>query len=209
MTNISIKLPRFSSEFSKNIKKEITSVFSAKIPPVISSIRTRLQKELKEKISQSQEWQEIVSGKLRGELGIPDTSGLDDILETWTSGIIVEFNKNKELGSIQIRMIRSDYSDVLSLPDSSFVYSSRNGSKVIEWLRWLLLEGPGIIVIGYDFVPSNKGRTGLGIMVRSRNGWKVPDQYAGTSTDNFVTRSLVDIYSTIETVVSQEVNRGL
>lgn len=209
MTNISIKLPKFSSEFSKNIKKEINKIFSVKIPPIISSIRVRLQKELKSSISESEVWQEIIGGKLRGELGIPDTSGLDNILDTWANGIRVRFKKNKDLGVINISMIQSDYSDVLSLPDSSFVYQSRNGGKVIEWLRWLLLESSQIIVIDYDFVPSNRGRTGLGIMVKSRGGWRVPDQYSGNSTDNFVTRSLVDINSTIETIVGQEINRGL
>ena len=118
--------------------------------------------------------------------------------------------KNKGFGKISIGMIQSDYSDVLSLTESSFTYSSGRGSGVIEWLRWLLLESTSIIVSEYDFVPSNQGRTGMGIMAkRQGGGWSIPPQYAGTAVDNFVTRSLFDIQNTIESVVTREVQRGV
>jgi hypothetical protein len=77
-----------------------------------------------------------------------------------------------------------------------------------KWLRWLLLESNSIIVAGYEFKASNAGRTGLGIMVKSRGGWQIPTQHAGTATDNFATRSLSDIKKTIDQVMDAEIKRG-
>lgn len=53
----------------------------------------------------------------------------------------------------------------------------------------------------YSFREMGAGRTGLGIMVKTGRGWKVPDQWAGTDQDNFVTQSLSDFEPIIEAVV--------
>ena len=210
MTRLGISLPNFEAEFNNNIKKEITAIIAKSMPSITNKIQERLGIKIRESIENSIVWQEIINGTLRGELGIPNVSNLDSILETWSKSVRVVYSKNKGFGKISIGMIQSDYGDVLSLTESSFVYSSNRGSGVIEWLRWLLLESTSIIVSEYDFVPSNQGRTGLGIMAkRQGGGWSVPPQYAGTAVDNFVTRSLSDIENTIEVVVAREVQRGL
>ena len=207
--NASIKLVNFDQDFNQNILNEIRSILKLKMPQITINIKNRLNVELKNLISQSNTWQAISSGMLRGELGIANTSVIDNILEKWANGIVVKFNNTVGFGAIDINMIQSDYSDVLTMPEASFTYTSRNGSGVIEWLRWLLLESSSIIVSNYDFTPSNQGRTGLGIMKRVPSGWKVPSQHAGTATDNFVTRSLEDIYKIIDEVVRQEITKGL
>lgn len=206
--NASLKLINFEKEFNQNIIREIKNLLNLKMPSIVIKIKDRLKVELKNSISQSNTWQEVYSGMLRGELGIQNTGGLDNILDTWANGIMVKFNNNA-LGSIDIGMIQSDYSDVLTMPEASFAYASKNTSGVIEWLRWLLLESSSIIVSSYDFTPSNKGRTGLGIMKRNAGGWRVPAEHAGSATDNFVTRSLQDINKIIDEVVRQEITKGL
>lgn len=210
MVRLGIRLPNFDAEFNKNIKKEINAKIAKSMIGIVDKIEQRLGSEIRQSIENSIVWQEVVGGTLRGELGIQNISGLDAILETWSKSIKVVYSKNKGFGKISIGMIKSDYSDVLSLTESSFTYASNRGSGVIEWLRWLLLESTSIIVSEYDFVPSNQGRTGLGIMAkRQGGGWSVPPQYAGTAVDNFVTRSLSDIENTIERVVTREVQRGI
>ncbi len=210
MVRLGIRLPNFDAEFNKNINKEINAKISKSMSGIINRIEQRLGSEIKKAIGNSEVWQEVINGTLRGELGIPNVSNLDSILEAWSKSIEVVYIKNKGFGKISIGMIQSDYSDVLSLTESSFTYSSGRGSGVIEWLRWLLLESTSIIVSEYDFVPSNQGRTGMGIMAKRRGGgWSIPPQYAGTAVDNFVTRSLFDIQNTIENVVTREVQRGV
>ncbi len=210
MTRLGITLPNFDAEFTKNINKEINTKIAKSMSGIVDKIEQRLGSEIRKSIENSIVWQEVVGGTLRGELGIQNVSNLDSILETWSKSIKVVYLKNKGFGKISIGMIQSDYSDVLSLVESSFTYASNRGSGVIEWLRWLLLESTSIIVSEYDFIPSNQGRTGMGIMVkRQGGGWSIPPQYAGTAVDNFVTRSLSDIENTIEKIVTVEVQRGI
>ncbi len=203
-----ISLPNFSKRFDANVKRELKNIISKKVPKILGRVKVRLEQELIKTISVSDTWLELKNSILRGELGIPNISGVDNILNTWAQGIEVKYKKNNALGVIQVGMLRSDYSDVLSLPEASFAYVSKNSSGIIEWLRWLLLESTEMIVAGYEFEASNAGRSGLGIMVKSSGGWRVPTQHAGSATDNFATRSLFDIGKTIDRVMDEEIRRG-
>lgn len=205
-----IELPNFKADFDKNILREIKSVINKAMPSIVNKIKSRLKVEFIRLVKDSEEYQALVAGDLRGELGLPDPTVVDRIIDAWADGIQVVFTNRGKLGVIEIGMIQADYADVLSLPDASYVYASRDGNTVIEWLRWLLLESTSVIVVDYEFAASNRGRTGLGIMVnRSGGGWRVPAQYAGTANDNFVTRALADIERSIDVIVRQEITKGI
>jgi len=212
MLNASVELTNFDKEFEKNIIKEINKKIASVMQTVTQSIKEKLKIELIQAIGSSPTWVAVKSDILRGELGIANVSSLDNILEVWGDGIQVSYIPGvKTLGVIKIGMIASDYSDVLSLPESTIIaVGKRNGSvELLEWLRWLLLESTQVIIADYDFYPkSGAGRTGLGIMVKSGGGWQVPPQYAGSATDNFATRSLQDIKDVIDRVVLNEINRS-
>lgn len=208
--NLGISLPNFESEFNKNINLEINKIIKKNIGRVISNIEKRLQERVRKSISDSEEVQSIRNGQLTGELGIVATSNIDVIIEQFSQSVEVKYLPKGKFGTIVIRIIESDYSDVLSLPESSYIYSSRGGrSGIIEWLRWLLLEGRSTIVAGYDFQGGGGGRTGRGIMVKRQNeGWSIPSRFAGTASDNFVTRSLANIDDEIENIIRQEITKG-
>lgn len=203
-----IELPNFDSQFDKNIKKEIRKVIIKNIDKVINKIDKRLKLIVKNLIESSQEYSSIKNGELKGELGIVSSDSIDVIVNRFVESVTVEYKKNRGFGLISIKIIQSDYSDVLTLPEASYVYSSRRGGGVIEWLRWLLLEGTSIIITEYDFEAGPRGRTGRGIMVRNIGGWSVPAEFAGTAADNFVTRSLSNIENDIDTIVRQEITKG-
>ena len=78
----------------------------------------------------------------------------------------------------------------------------------MRWPQWLLTEGSGSIVQGYDFSPSSStaSRTGGGLMVVG-TGWTVPEHLAGTSMDNFLIRSLTNIDKDLEMVVEQVLSK--
>lgn len=207
---LTIELPNFPSEFKKNITREIQQVFNKKMPTVVKKIESRLEVVLRRLIQDSSEYQALVGGDLRGEIGLPDPNVVEAVIDVWAQGITVQYKKTNALGTISIGMIQADYADVLSLPEASYAYASRDGNTVIEWLRWLLLESTAVIVLDYNFAASNRGRTGLGIMVKKDGGgWRVPAQYAGTANDNFVTRALVDIERSIDSIARQEITKGI
>jgi hypothetical protein len=65
-----------------------------------------------------------------------------------------------------------------------------NKGTDLHWLNWLLEKGQSVIVIGYRYNPDTapRGRSGGGTM-SGGSAWRVPPEYAGTISDNFVTRA--------------------
>ena len=201
----------FPAQFYKDILNEIHKKFMKTLPIVVSGIKSRLVDLVRNSIMASPEYGAIVGGELRGELGLPDgAQRIDAIISRWAEGISVKYVKGRgtALGMIDIGVLQSDWEDVLSMQEAELSYASRKGVKTLEWLRWLLKEGGAVIVSQYDFIPEKRGsRTGLGIMVRRRGGWKVPAQFAGTEEDNFATRALEDIEESIDVIVRRELTK--
>lgn len=203
----------FSAQFHKDILKEINNKLSVVLPAAVNSIKRNLGEMVRARIMASPEYAAIVGGRLRGELGLPDgLARISAIIEKWAESISVRYLKGAHgsLGLIDIGILQSDWEDVLAMGEAVLTYTSRKGSKSLEWLRWLLKEGRAVIVSSYEFVPKTKGsRTGLGIMIKRGGGWKVPAQYMGTEGDNFATRALANIVSDIDIIVRRELTRVL
>ena len=216
MASISASL-RLGSDFQKSFEegaiKEIQKVLTRSYSKIQNGVLKSLRTIVRERIMESPEYNSIVGGTLKGELGLPDgISRITAIIEAWVLSIRVKVKagSGKSLGSLSIQMIDSSYSDVLGLAESVLRYTNRKGKSVsLDWLKWLLTEGGSTIVSEYEFTPSSRGRTGLGVMIKSRGGWKVPAQFAGVANDNFVTRSFEGIAKDIEIIISQEITKGI
>tara|TARA_R100001163_G_C5066446_1_gene204856 strand:- start:1301 stop:1963 length:663 start_codon:yes stop_codon:yes gene_type:complete len=205
----------FDTKFLRSIRKEISSALINGGTRAAEVIETRLQQAVIKRITGSPEYAAITQSEFRGELGLPDAAvRLDAIVRKWAEGIMVKFEiaRGSLLGLIKIGILEEGYEDVLSMSEATFRYSSKRGEKNLEWLRWLLLEGGNIIVSDYEYRAENKegrSRTGLGIMIRRRGGWKIPQQFAGTEENNFATRALEDIQGDIDIIVRQELTKVL
>ena len=194
---------------SKQINQEINRALDQNIGKNI----TRIQKILNDKIQQIV-FQRLIGGipVIQGtdlaEIGVPDiNTRLTSILQTLASNIKVKVSFDKSI-KIDINILEEDYSDVLSLPEAVYTYTSSNGSGVLEWLKWILLGGNGTIVGGFEFSPSSSpfSRTGGGLMIPG-NGWGVPSNLAGTASNNILTRSLQNIEQDIKIIVNRELQR--
>tara|TARA_R100001377_G_scaffold85340_1_gene71728 strand:+ start:3255 stop:3908 length:654 start_codon:yes stop_codon:yes gene_type:complete len=216
VVNISARLHLsndFENKFKENATKEVRKVLLRSYPRIQKGVLRSLRVIVRERIMDSPEYNSMIGGTLRGELGLPDgMSRITRIIEAWVLNIRVKIiqGSSKSLGSLSISMIESTYSDVLGLPEAVLRYTNRKGKSVnLDWLKWLLTEGGSTIVSEYEFTPSSRGRTGLGVMIKSRGGWKVPAQFAGVSTDNFVTRSFEGITKDIEIILRREITKGI
>ena len=196
---------------SRQINQEINRALEKNIGKNI----TKIQKILNDKIQQIV-FQRLIGGipVIQGtdlaEIGVPDiNTRLTSILQTLASNIKVKVSFDKSI-KIDINILEEDYSDVLSLPEAVYTYTSSNGSGVLEWLKWILLGGNGTIVGGFEFSPSSSpfSRTGGGLMTPG-NGWGVPSNLAGTASNNILTRSLQNIEKDIQVIISQEIQRIL
>lgn len=186
-----------------NNSKIYTSILDALLPQVnkymISStneIKSKIPNIIKTAIINTPEYESLINGKLKYELGINNsTEKLAGLVELWTSRILVSYNKprismNKIISSVSINMIRVDFSDVL-YSEYAYVVDNFRGYS-LPWLEWLLLEGNRTIVKDHSVkIGLNKhSRTGLAIMVPSKQSWRIPSEFAGTINNNWITRAL-------------------
>ena len=212
-----IKLGRsFEPKFQKYIIKEILKKIKSKAPKIQDTIRDRIRKSVRESLISTPEYRSILQGKLRAELGIPESDArIITVIDTWVNNIVVKTKTGKNpFLSIEIGIIKDDYSDVLSLPSSQYTYRSKHSQGEIPWLRWLLLEGDKRIVNKYEFSNDresrSRSRSGMGVMVSKERGfWKVPSEFSGTSVNNFATRALGNIESVIDNIVQKVVKDNL
>lgn len=164
----------------------------------------------------------ITPSFLLGELGLEDAKNkIDTIIEAWVKSLKLNFKFIKGSpggikGSFTIRMVRSNYWEVLHLREAKQRATSKRRKKkdwsLLYWLEWLLLRGDEEIVIGYDvkFRPGT-GRTGLAIMydTKGARSWSVPPGYTGTKNDNFVTHVLERMKDDIIKIMVRELKQSV
>jgi hypothetical protein len=70
----------------------------------------------------------------------------------------------------------------------------------LHWLDWLLIQGDTVVVIGYSYVPSALGISGGGTM-KQGGSFRVPPQYSGNRSNNFITRAFDSREKQIEKIL--------
>jgi hypothetical protein len=213
---ISIKLLDSSSVISTKILGSIISHLQPAFTKTQQSLQQVLPKIVKEALILEPEYASLLSGQLRSELGVPDAdSKIEQIFGAWSNNLLVQ---NRPLsikgsglsGGFSINIIKSDFSDILSLP-AAVVVDSTSGS-IIPWLQWLLIEGNQILIRDYKLRmgPNSRSRTGNAIMVSStKDNWRVPPQFAGTINNNWVTRAIDRLDDSILTYIEKELERHI
>jgi hypothetical protein len=130
---------------------------------------------------------------------------VDDIINSVVNSLSFSFNPidNQLNGGITIELQPSDFQNLLSLQSGHVVYSQGD----LHWLNWLLTMGNSVIIANYNYSPqSGAGRSRQGIM-KFGGSFRVPPQYSGTDTDNFITRALTG--SAQEDQITQIINTEL
>lgn len=182
---------------------------------VLSEIKLPIQNTIARAIKDSPEYQSLVdnAGKLRGALGVVDAKAkLELIIDKWKSDVGIGYDPPTNVGGkiragFSLQIIRGDYADVINLAVSKFI--SEN-NYLVPWLEWLLLAGRSRVVQNYviEYGPSRRSRTGLAVMRKHPSGsFSVPSEFAGTDTDNFVTRALDKASNEILEIIVAEMER--
>ncbi len=177
-----------------------------------------LREEVGQGMRASEEYASLVNGQLREEFGIADGQGaVESVIAAVQASVVVEQLPATldVLGGIDIGIFRDDLSDALSASAAVYIsHSMRKGTSLpIPWLKWLLLEGDGVVIEGFELLTGqskrkisfrSSSRTGRAIMVRrdyvhrSRyhaargragpSSWSVPPKFAGTARSNWITK---------------------
>lgn len=207
---------QFSFKLLDNDKQISNSILRALLPEIdnylkksLQNIRRTLPKLMVEIIKNTPEYDSLIGGQLQFEFGIPDPSNqISSLIEIWSNNINITYNgpiisANKIKASFSVSVIRADFSDVLS-SDAGFVIDNLRGYQ-LPWLEWLLLEGNKTIVSKQDVVfgRNKSSRTGYALMRPSNKSWKVPSEFAGTITNNWITRAIDNSESQINELLDK------
>lgn len=182
---------------------EVKQYFNARIQRVENIIPDLVVQA----IMSEPEYAALIGGTLFHEFGIPDPAGrLSEILSVIKNGTNIDIKSpsisgNSIKGGFKFRMVKQDFSDLLALGGASFI--TEKGS-VLNWLRWLLVEGDSVIITDYSYSVDGPGksRTGLGVMI-SGGSWRVPPEFAGNIKNNWITRAIDKVMPQIEATVTR------
>ena len=180
-----------------------TAALTALLPEVkayfnkaVGSLSSQIGDIIVQKIKEQKEYVSLVGGELRIQFGLPDAdSRIEQILQSIKSGQSLQLiqpaiNGNKIVGKFKLEMVKSDFSDLLSVGAASL--TTEKGTE-LPWLEWLLLQGDTVIITDYYFAigPYATSRTGGGIMKGSTGSvWRVPPEFAGNIKNNWITRAI-------------------
>jgi len=205
MTNVQLQIKIDERRIQQDLLKDVQKTIYKSIPKIQSALSDKLEGVIFRRLISGVP---TIQGRDLYEIGVPDiNSRISSIIRLAAKSFEIKIIKGKLL-RIQIGILREGYSDLLSLPESVFTYTSSRGSGVLQWLKWLLLDGNTTIIGGFDFIPSSSSasRTSGGIM-RSGGSWKVPPSLSGNEANNILTRSLENINKDLEVVIKQELQR--
>lgn len=195
-----LELVTTDKQLEQFVKKEIRAKLDKILKLAASAIRRRILPVIENAIRNNETFNSLLSGQLKAEMGlISPTSVLEPIVDTILKNIEVISKKTSFRtgilgGGIQINILKSDFADILNLPRSSY----RSNRFDIKWLEWLLVEGDRVIwsdyIINFNLTPEQiqRSRSGEALMFRiqAAGGWRVPPEFSGIATDNFLIKAL-------------------
>lgn len=155
----------------------------------------------------SDTYHSLTGGHLRGEFGLTDTqvSKLPDLVKKFIDVEIEISSKKGGLYSIALRF--SDYDEIDFATDGAFVTEK---GDIINWLWWLLSAGDSTIesIDGYNvYFKQGQGRSGMAIMLETDGqSYSIDGYFAGTPTDNWITRTLRYNINSIAATIKEVMN---
>lgn len=207
-----IKLLESDKQIAHNILSALLPDVANYFKDIIKYLQSNLPSVVRAAITNTPEYESLRGGVLQYEFGIPDPSSkLAGLLDIWSTNIKINYSPptisgSKLKGSFSANMIRIDFSDVL-YSDYAVVYDALRG-YTLPWLEWLLLEGNKTIIQNQSVVlgPNKYSRTGYAVMRESSSSWRVPSQFAGTISDNWITRAIDGAENEINTIIEKAMN---
>jgi hypothetical protein len=210
----SLNLLESDDQIKSMILKSIIDKLSIVIDKSLSPITEGIKSIVKEALKQEPEYASLISGKLKAELGIPDSSVVDLVVDALVNTIQVSkqplsSNNNGIKGGFVMTMMKSDDLGGVIYANISSVVDAKGYS--LPWLEWLLLRSNTPIVKNYSvkYGSSPYSRSGMAIMVPSKDSWRVPPEFAGSQNDNWTTRAVSTIDKSIYNLIQNTIEKYL
>lgn len=194
---ITIRLLDSVEKISSDINQAIASSINSKIKKNSQATLYEIKKLIPNWIESQPEISSLYNqapGTLFALLGLRSgdpQKAVKSIIDSVSDSISINIKPvDKKLsGGIEFYFQPQDFSNLLSLNEGFVIY----GGGSLHWLDWMLTRGSEIIVANYYYSPEvGLGRSNQGIM-EFGGSFRIPPQFSGTITDNFITRALVGV----------------
>lgn len=208
--NFQLRLLSSNREISQLILENISTYLNPRLDRALVNIQNNLSILVADALRSEPEYQSLLSGQLKAELGIPDTDMIESVVVALSQAININkkpisIKTNGISGGFTINMIKSnDLSGVIKNAAASI--NVTEGS--IPWLEWLTLKGNEILVKDYivKLGPNPNSRSGMAIMKGSvGDAWRVPPMFAGTENNNWITRAISRIENNIYDLIIKSI----
>lgn len=208
------------ADIQKMVAEAMRDTINQQLPKTLAQIKKRIGNEVGVFLRQSHVYDALLNGPLDLELGIPQGEALDriekiiDVIILQTEVVFrrVSVSGNNINGGFSIYIINKDWSLLTNLPES-YIFTN---NYVLAWLDWLLTQGDRVLVRDFDitFGSFQTSRSGGAIMTPGKGKyWRVPSQYSGTPSNNWIISAINDVSSafidSIGTIIEQEINKVL
>lgn len=205
-------------ETDSYIKDQILQILAKQVEPVLQKAANKstpkIQNLIEDALKQEPEYASLISGQLRLEFGIPDSSSVDNIVkklsETATISVKNVTIKNNGLsgGLLLTALERTSMGGLIN--DANALVNDSKGYS-LPWLQWLLYEGNKPIIRNYEVKigPNPYSRTGMAIMINSDKNWRVPPAFAGTINNNWVTRAIDRVSNSVPKIIQENFENSL
>lgn len=146
-----------------------------------------------------------VPNSLAAVFGLPVGSGsavAAAIIDAVVQSINLNVGRaNKYLKTnIELVFQPSTFSNLLSLPEG---YVTTESNNEFHWMDWLLTKGDTVVILGFSYQPQvGRGRSGAGFM-DTGGSFRVPPEYSGTLSNNFVTRAFEGKEKQVTAILSE------
>ena len=213
-----VSLPGGAAELTQAILTDTADYINSVLRSSADTVKSQILDKIEESIWAAPEVQSLLNGELGQELGVVNAKPIvSDIIEqvkgamNFTIDPAIAFSGRLVGGGYIVEVLRKDFTEVLSTPDAAYVTKN---NVFIPWLNWLLFAGSSPLIYGYRIVlnPNNptNSRTGGAIMVKTAGGsWAVPQDYAGTQENNFLTRALANLGTDIDKIITEELAKRI
>lgn len=211
------------TDSEKQLRDMIMNAVVDKLNKIFKSSKQDILQEIQEIIvtglQQTQEYDDLTLGKLKVEFGFmmgEEKNIIDPIINRIADNIEIEmipfkWESARIRGGMQIKMLRADFSDILSLPQA-ITKPQDYGFESIPWLEWYLGYGGQVVIrdfgIQYGVFPESS-RSGYGVMIQDQGPYIVPGD--NSVKDNWLTRFFAStifeqaVFSVVESAVARNI----
>jgi len=210
----SLKLLESDSQIKSLILAEIQKTIEASIAKSIPKITSEIKIAVSLALKNEPEYQSLISGQLKAELGIPDSAQVDSVIDLMVNTlkfrqIPIKIGAFGLSGGFELSMLES--SNLGGVISSAPAYVTDIKGYSLPWLEWLCLKNNELIVRNFEvkYGSSPRSRSGMAIMVPSSDSWRVPPAFVGSRDRNWTTRAIERVEPQVYSIMQKNIEANI